>query len=57
MGWTAESQAFFVGLNLGPTLAANGFAYVKILIMDDQRILLPKWAQTVRHYLLNVTQW
>ena len=49
MGWTAESQAFFVGLNLGPTLSANGFTEVKILIMDDQRILLPKWAQTVRY--------
>ena len=38
MGWTAENQAVFIGLNLGPTLAANGFANVKILIMDDQRI-------------------
>lgn len=48
MGWTPEDQAFFVGLNLGPTLAAKGFGDIKIMIMDDQRILLPKWVKTVR---------
>lgn len=47
MGWTPENQAFFVGLNLGPTLAAKGFSDVKIMIMDDQRLLLPKWAEIV----------
>lgn len=55
MGWTPEDQAFFVGLNLGPTLAAKGFGDIKIMIMDDQRILLPKWAKTVnrKYFYLN----
>lgn len=47
MGWTPEQQAMFVGLNLGPTLEASGFGSVKIMIMDDQRLLLPKWAESV----------
>lgn len=52
MGWTPESQAFFVGLNLGPTLAEKGFGDVKIMILDDQRLLLPKWAETVKTKLI-----
>lgn len=51
MGWTAESQALFIGLNLGPTLKSKGLGDVKIIIMDDQRFQLPKWAKTVRIYL------
>ena len=51
MGWTPETQAFFIGLNLGPTLHQNGFDNVKIMIMDDQRILIPKWPETVRLHL------
>ena len=48
MGWTPESQADFVGLNLGPTMQAKGFGHVKIMIMDDQRMLLPKWPVKVK---------
>ena len=48
MGWTAEDTATFTGLNLGPTMAEHGYGDVKILTMDDQRYLLPKWAKTVR---------
>ena len=33
MGWNAENQSIFVGLNLGPTLEAKGFGDVKIMIM------------------------
>lgn len=47
MGWTPGDQALFIGLNLGPTLKAKGFGDVKIMIMDDQRLLLPKWAKIV----------
>jgi len=47
MGWTAEDTATFTGLNLGPTMAEHGYGDVKILTMDDQRYLLPKWAKTV----------
>jgi len=49
MGWTPEDQALFIGLNLGPTLQAKGFGDIKIMILDDQRLLLPKWAKSVYH--------
>ena len=47
MGWNAETQAMFVGLNLGPTMEAAGYGDVKIMIMDDQRIFLPGWPEKV----------
>jgi len=47
MGWNAETQAMFVGLNLGPTMEAAGYGDVKIMIMDDQRIFLPAWPEKV----------
>ncbi len=33
MGWNAENQSIFVGLNLGPTMEAKGFGNIKIMIM------------------------
>ena len=45
MGWSAEEQALFVGVNLGPTLASNGFGDIKIMILDDQRPNLPRWPE------------
>uniref|UniRef100_T1JDD3 Glucosylceramidase n=1 Tax=Strigamia maritima TaxID=126957 RepID=T1JDD3_STRMM len=47
LGFTAETQREFVAKNLGPTLEKSGFSQVKIIILDDQRLMLPKWAQTV----------
>jgi len=47
MGWNAENQSLFIGLNLGPTLEAKGFGDIKIMTLDDQRLQLPKWAKTV----------
>ncbi|XP_071535763.1 LOW QUALITY PROTEIN: lysosomal acid glucosylceramidase-like [Panulirus ornatus] len=47
MGWTAEEQRLFVAENLGPTLQAHGYAQVKLMILDDQRYELPKWAKEV----------
>ena len=47
IGWNAENQSIFVGENLGPTMAAKGFADIKIMIVDDQRNKLPDWVQTV----------
>ena len=47
MGWNAEQQSIFVGTNLGPTLQSNGFGSIKIMILDDTRISLPGWAETV----------
>ncbi|EFX69969.1 hypothetical protein DAPPUDRAFT_328613 [Daphnia pulex] len=42
MGWTAGKN-FHSNLRL----ETKGFASIKIMVMDDQRILLPKWAETV----------
>ena len=47
MGWTAESQAQWVKANLGPTLRASRFNATKLMILDDQRFLLPAWADAV----------
>ncbi|XP_064121704.1 lysosomal acid glucosylceramidase-like [Macrobrachium nipponense] len=47
MGWTADQQRKWIAENLGPTLEANGYGDVVLMIMDDQRLDLPEWAQTV----------
>jgi len=47
MGWTAETQATFVGQNLGPTMVSKGFGDIKIMIDDEQRYTLPDWPRTV----------
>ena len=47
MGWNAQQQAVFVGNHLGPTLQSNGFGNIKIMILDDNRIFLPGWVETV----------
>ncbi len=47
MGFTPESQAIFLTKNLGPTLKSNGFEDIKIMILDDQRLFLPSWAEKV----------
>lgn len=49
LGFTAEMQRDFVKLDLGPTLAAAGYGLDKLqlMIMDDNRGLLPAWVDTV----------
>ena len=47
MGWNAENQSLFVGLNLGPTLQSQGLGNIKIMILDDNRVSLPGWVETV----------
>lgn len=46
LGFTAEHQRDFISHDLGPALA-NSSHDVKLLILDDQRLLLPRWAQVV----------
>jgi glucosylceramidase len=48
-GFTAEMQRDFIKYNLGPALRQNGFQDVSIMILDDQRFMLPSWAKTVLH--------
>ncbi|ESP00722.1 hypothetical protein LOTGIDRAFT_158016 [Lottia gigantea] len=47
MGWTPEMQRDFIVQDLGPALHDNGFENVKLMILDDQRFLLPKWSSVV----------
>ena len=47
MSFTPWSQRDFLKKDLGPALRAAGFADTKILILDDQRYLLPLWAKVV----------
>jgi len=46
-GFTPQMQRDFIKNNLGPALHANGFVNVTIMILDDQRFMLPSWARTV----------
>ncbi|XP_063230493.1 lysosomal acid glucosylceramidase-like [Bacillus rossius redtenbacheri] len=47
MGWTAEQQRDWIAQHLGPTLHKGGYDYLKLMILDDNRLVLPKWAETV----------
>ncbi|XP_078050512.1 putative glucosylceramidase 3 isoform X1 [Augochlora pura] len=47
MGWTSETLADWVGNHLGPKLAASEFNKTLILALDDQRIFLPWFIQSV----------
>lgn len=48
LGFTPEHQRDFIARDLGPTLANSTHRDVRLLILDDQRLLLPRWAQVVR---------
>jgi glucosylceramidase len=54
MGFTPETQAEFIVTNLGPTLEQNGFGDIRIMILDDQRIFLPSWAERVCIIILHL---
>ena len=47
LGFTAELQRDFIVNDLGPVLAKSQFSHVKLIILDDQRLLLPRWVKTV----------
>ncbi|KAK3909828.1 Lysosomal acid glucosylceramidase [Frankliniella fusca] len=53
MGWTPGAMRTWLGQHLGPTLrgtdgrGASQHADVKILILDDQRVLMPLWTSYV----------
>lgn len=49
LGWTPELQRDFIAKDLGPALEAAGLGNVKIMILDDSRLLLPLWAEVVLH--------
>lgn len=47
MGWFPEQQRDFIKLDLGPALHSSGHGDVKLMVLDDQRLLLPYWADTI----------
>ncbi|KAK7486771.1 hypothetical protein BaRGS_00021918 [Batillaria attramentaria] len=47
MGFTPEQQRDFIKLDLGPALHNSSFGDVKLMILDDNRLLLPYWAEKV----------
>lgn len=66
MCFPPENQRDFLKLHLGPTLQKANFGVdnLKLMILDDDRLLLPKWAEVVgcnyclhsfnRIFLLNI---
>jgi glucosylceramidase len=46
-GYSPEEERNFVANNLGPTLKKHSFGEVLILGCDDQRTVLPEWAEVV----------
>nr|XP_057939453.1 lysosomal acid glucosylceramidase isoform X1 [Doryrhamphus excisus] len=47
LGFTAEEQRDWVALDLGPALHASSFSRTHVLLLDDNRLLLPYWAKVV----------
>ncbi|KAM6910060.1 lysosomal acid glucosylceramidase [Xenentodon cancila] len=47
LGFTAQEQRDWVVMDLGPALSASSYPDTHILIMDDNRWLLPYWAKVV----------
>ncbi|KAK3097705.1 hypothetical protein FSP39_012333 [Pinctada imbricata] len=47
MGWTAEMQRDFIAKDLGPALEQNGLGHIKLMILDDSRLMLPYWPEKV----------
>ncbi|XP_044063224.1 lysosomal acid glucosylceramidase isoform X3 [Siniperca chuatsi] len=47
LGFTPEEQRDWVALDLGPALHASSHPRTHVLILDDNRLLLPYWAKVV----------
>ena len=47
MGWNATTQREWIVENLGPSLETAGYGDINLMILDDQRPMVPKWARDV----------
>nr|CAD7423374.1 unnamed protein product [Timema monikensis] len=47
MGWSAEQQLDWVVVNLGPALEKNGYSELELMVLDDQRVYLANWVETI----------
>ena len=55
MGFTAKTMMEFVKNDLGPALYASNLDYLKVMVLDDNRLLLDSWADRVRRVRKHVT--
>jgi hypothetical protein len=46
-GYSPEEERNFIANNLGPTLKKHNFGDIVIMASDDQRTVLPHWAEVV----------
>ncbi|XP_048338936.1 lysosomal acid glucosylceramidase-like [Sphaerodactylus townsendi] len=47
LGFSPEHQRDFISQDLGPALANSSYKGIELIILDDQRIMLPYWAKVV----------
>ncbi|BFY98105.1 hypothetical protein BsWGS_01145 [Bradybaena similaris] len=47
MGFTPEQQRDFIKFDLGPALNESGYGDIKLMILDDQRIVVAEWAKAI----------
>lgn len=47
MGWNTTTMRTFIAENLGLTLEQAGFGYLQLIMHDDQRPWVQKWANEV----------
>ncbi|XP_069796372.1 lysosomal acid glucosylceramidase [Narcine bancroftii] len=47
LGFTPELQRDFIALDLGPALHNSPHKDIRLMMLDDQRLFVPKWANVV----------
>ncbi|NWW26027.1 GLCM Glucosylceramidase, partial [Falcunculus frontatus] len=47
LGFSPEHQRDFIAQDLGPALANSSHRHIQLIILDDQRVMLPYWAEVV----------
>ncbi|XP_072018680.1 lysosomal acid glucosylceramidase-like [Amphiura filiformis] len=47
MYFSSEMERDFIKMDLGPALKANGYSNVSLMILDDQRFMLPEWVNPI----------
>ncbi|XP_060777704.1 lysosomal acid glucosylceramidase isoform X3 [Neoarius graeffei] len=58
LGFTPELQRDWIALDLGPALHSSPYAKTHLMILDDQRLLLPHWAKVdLNNYVTGWTDW
>ena len=52
---SAEMERDFIKKDLGPALHQAGYADVKLMVLDDQRLFLPSYVQTVKFFFFAIS--